>query len=93
MPLVELLLETWQEKRINEREVQILKLKGETVKPKISPFKIDNEEEDNGENSKKTLLSNKRYLQNPENRVELLAKARLKKTAHKYDKISLKKQL
>ena len=42
-PLVEVLLEIleWQAKRIDELEDQILKLKGETVKPKIKPSEMD----------------------------------------------------
>lgn len=52
---VDVLLEivAWQEKRIDELEEQILKLKGETTKPKISPSKMDHEAADTSENPKK----------------------------------------
>jgi hypothetical protein len=42
-PLVDVLLEllAWQEKRIDELEQEILKLKGETTKPNIKPSKMD----------------------------------------------------
>ena len=44
-PLVDALLEmvVWQQKRIEELEQQILKLKGETTKPKIKPSTMDKE--------------------------------------------------
>ena len=44
-PLVDALLETiaWQQKRIEELERQILKLKSETTKPKIKPSTMDKE--------------------------------------------------
>jgi hypothetical protein len=49
-PLVAALLEiiAWQQKRIEELEQQILKLKGETTKPKIKPSTMDKETNDNG---------------------------------------------
>jgi hypothetical protein len=42
-PLVDVLLEllAWQQKRIDELEQALLKLKGETIKPTIKPSKID----------------------------------------------------
>ena len=42
-PLVGVLLEllAWQQKRIDELEQAILKLKGETTKPNIKPSKMD----------------------------------------------------
>ena len=42
-PLVDALLEliAWQQKQIEELEHQILKLKGETTKPKIMPSTLD----------------------------------------------------
>lgn len=42
-PLVDVLLEllAWQTQRIDELEQEILKLKGETTKPKIQPSKMD----------------------------------------------------
>ena len=42
-PLVDALLEliAWQQKQIEELEHQILKLKGETTKPKIKPSTLD----------------------------------------------------
>ena len=42
-PLVDALLEliAWQQKQIEELEHQILKLKGETTKPKIKPNTLD----------------------------------------------------
>ena len=44
-PLVDVLLEllAWKDQRIDELEQEILKLKGETLKPKISPSKMDKE--------------------------------------------------
>jgi hypothetical protein len=57
-PLVDVLLEilAWQEKRIDELEEQILKLKGETLKPKIKPSEMDKGtgEEGIGEEGKKS---------------------------------------
>ena len=46
-PLVDVLLEisVWKDQRIDELEQEILKLKGETLKPKISPTKMDKEDE------------------------------------------------
>ena len=51
-PLVDALLEiiAWQQKRIGELEQQILKLKGETTKPKIKPSTMDKETDDNTDN-------------------------------------------
>ena len=51
-PLVDALLEiiAWQQKRIDELEQQILKLKGETTRPKIKPSTMDKETEDNTDN-------------------------------------------
>jgi len=42
-PLVDVLLEllAWQQKRIDELEQALLKLKGETIKPTIKPSQID----------------------------------------------------
>ena len=42
-PLIDVLLEllVWQTQRIDELEQEILKLKGETTKPKIQPSKMD----------------------------------------------------
>jgi hypothetical protein len=44
-PLIDVLLEllTWQEKQIDKLEQEILKLKGETTKPKIRPSKMDDD--------------------------------------------------
>src|SRR5664280_2379688 len=44
-PLVDVLLEllAWQQKQIDRLEQEILKLKGETTKPKIKPSKMDND--------------------------------------------------
>jgi len=41
-PLIDVLLEllAWQEKQIDKLEQEILKLKGETTKPKIKPSKM-----------------------------------------------------
>jgi len=46
-PLVEALLEllAWQAKRIEVLEQEILKLKGETTKPKIKPSKMDDDDD------------------------------------------------
>ncbi len=48
-PLVDALLEmiAWQQKQIEELEQQILKLKGETTKPKIKPSTMDKDTDDN----------------------------------------------
>jgi len=42
-PLVDVLLEllAWQQQQIDQLEQEILKLKGETTKPKIKPSKLD----------------------------------------------------
>ena len=42
-PLIDVLLEllAWQQKQIDQLEQEILKLKGETTKPKIKPSKMD----------------------------------------------------
>ena len=44
-PLIDVLLEllAWQEKQIDKLEQEILKLKGETTKPKIKPSKMDHD--------------------------------------------------
>ena len=62
-PLVDVLLEllAWQEKKIDQLEQKILKLKGETVKPKIKPSKMDDDnpgqdddgKDDNSDTTKK----------------------------------------
>ena len=41
--LVDVLLEllAWQDKRIDQLEQEILKLKGETIKPEVKPSKMD----------------------------------------------------
>ena len=51
-PLVDALLEiiAWQQKKMEELEQQILKLKGETTKPKIKPSTMDKETDDNTDN-------------------------------------------
>ncbi|MDO9168079.1 MAG: hypothetical protein Q7U18_03140 [Methylobacter sp.] len=53
-PLVDVLLEllAWQQKQIDRLEQEILKLKGETTKPKIKPSKMDKDsaEEGDGDN-------------------------------------------
>jgi hypothetical protein len=53
-PLVDVLLEllAWQSQRIDELEQEILKLKNETLKPKISPTKMDKEDEADKASSK-----------------------------------------
>ena len=50
-PLVDVLLEllAWQEKRIDEFEQKILKLKGETTQPKIKPSKMDKDTIEDGD--------------------------------------------
>ena len=55
-PLVDALLEiiAWQQKKIDELEQQILKLKGETTKPKIKPSTMDKETDDNKDNKEPT---------------------------------------
>jgi len=56
-PLVDVLLEllAWQQKQIDELEQEILKVKGETTKPKIKPSKMDKGEasEDDKSSTKK----------------------------------------
>ncbi|MFI3137865.1 MAG: hypothetical protein QX197_13905 [Methylococcaceae bacterium] len=44
-PLIDVLLEllAWQEKQIDKLEQEVLKLKGETTKPKIKPSKMDDD--------------------------------------------------
>jgi len=52
--LLELL--AWQQEQIDKLEQEILKLKGETTKPKIKPSKMDKDaagDEDNSDSSKK----------------------------------------
>ncbi len=52
-PLVDVLLEllAWQQIQIDRLEQEILKLKGETTKPKIKPSKMDDDPaKDGGEN-------------------------------------------
>ena len=60
-PLVDVLLEisAWKDQRIDELEQEILKLKGETLKPKIAPTKMDKEDVDKKESSKKTTKPEK----------------------------------
>jgi Transposase IS66 family len=56
-PLIDVLLEllAWQEIQINKLEQEILKLKGETTKPKIKPSKMDADpaKDENGDSDKK----------------------------------------
>ena len=56
-PLIDVLLEllAWQQEQIDQLEQEILKLKGETTKPKIKPSKMDEEgsSEDDDTSSKK----------------------------------------
>ncbi|UOA09881.1 hypothetical protein [Methylobacter sp. S3L5C] len=59
-PLVDVLLELleWQQKQIDGLEQKILKLKGETIKPKIKPSKMDDDpakgKDENGNDSDKS---------------------------------------
>src|SRR5450759_5617495 len=59
-PLVDVLLEllAWQQIQIDKLEQEILKLKGETTKPKIKPSKMDDDsaedDEENGDDSDKS---------------------------------------
>jgi hypothetical protein len=59
-PLVDVLLEllAWQQIQIDRLEQEILKLKGETTKPKIKPSKMDNDPAknaaENGDDSNKS---------------------------------------
>jgi hypothetical protein len=50
-PLVDVLLEllAWQQKLIDELKQEILKLKGETTKPKIKPSKMDKDTAEDGD--------------------------------------------
>jgi hypothetical protein len=49
-PLIDVLLEllAWQQKQIDKLEQEILKLKGETTKPKIKPSKMDQDSAEDG---------------------------------------------
>ena len=49
-PLVDVLLEllAWQQVQIDKLEQEILKLKGETTKPKIKPSKMDEDSTEDG---------------------------------------------
>jgi len=51
-PLVDVLLEllAWQEQQIDALKQEILKLKGETTKPKIKPSKMDEDATDDSDN-------------------------------------------
>ena len=55
-PLIDVLLEllAWQQKRIDDLEQEILKIKGETTKPKIKPSKMDEDSAENGGDSDKS---------------------------------------
>ncbi len=50
-PLIDVLLEllAWQQKQIDRLEQEILKLKGETTKPKIKSSKMDKDSAENGD--------------------------------------------
>ena len=52
-PLIDVLLEllAWQQKQIDRLEQEILKLKGETTKPKIKPSKMDKASAKDDDNS------------------------------------------
>ena len=73
-PLVDVLLEllAWQEKKIDQLEQKILKLKGETVKPKIKPSKMDDDnsgqdddgKDDNSDTTKKNKGPKRSKTQN-----------------------------
>lgn len=63
-PLVDVLLEllAWQQNQIDKLEQEILKLKGETTKPKIKPSKMDQDSTENSagdENSDNTSKNKK----------------------------------
>ena len=63
-PLVDVLLEllAWQQKQIDRLEQEILKLKGETTKPKINPSKMDADsakDEDGNDDNSDTSKKNK----------------------------------
>jgi hypothetical protein len=73
-PLVDVLLEllAWQEKKIDQLEQEILKLKGETTKPKIKPSKMDDDnsgqdddgKDDNSDTTKKNKGPKRSKTQN-----------------------------
>jgi len=50
-PLVDVLLEllAWQDNRIDQLEQEILKLKGETIKPEVKPSKMDKDTAEGGD--------------------------------------------
>lgn len=56
-PLVDVLLEllAWQQKQIAKLEEEILRLKGETTKPKIKPSKMDKDSGENSDSLRSTL--------------------------------------
>ena len=55
-PLVDVLLEllAWQQIQIDKLEQEILKLKGETTKPKIKPSKMDEDSAEDGNDGDKS---------------------------------------
>jgi hypothetical protein len=61
-PLFDVLLEllAWQDKRIDELEQKILKLKGETTKPNIKPSKMDKDTADEGNTDDSSPLKPKK---------------------------------
>jgi Transposase IS66 family len=52
-PLIDVLLEllAWQEKQIDALKQEVLKLKGETTKPKVKPSKMDEDAADDSDNA------------------------------------------
>lgn len=60
-PLIDVLLEllAWQQRRIDELEQEILKLKGETIKPEIKPSRMDKESTDGDSEGKDGDLKKK----------------------------------
>jgi hypothetical protein len=72
-PLVDVLLEllAWQDKRIDELEQKILKLKGETTKPNIKPSKMDKDTADEGNTDDSSPLKPKKGPKRSKNTVGL----------------------
>ncbi|MDD5268492.1 MAG: hypothetical protein PHO08_15430 [Methylococcales bacterium] len=61
-PLVDMLLEllAWQDKRIDQLEQEILKLKGETLKPEVKPSKMDKDTAKDGDGTGNDTLKQKK---------------------------------
>lgn len=72
-PLVDVLLEllVWQEKQIDELKQEILKLKGETTKPKIQPSTMDKDSTENGAGNGEDSGASKKHKGPKRSKTEL----------------------